>query len=138
MMKALGIRPLTSFTVDQFADIEPNYPGADYLRTAKELGIIQGVSAEKNIFEPGRASTRGEQFQIILNLINAGYIKIDSSDTVPLNLEDFDDASSVPNWLKPTMRTLLKLGAVKGGANKLRTTDALTVAEAATLFERLA
>ncbi|AZN39947.1 S-layer homology domain-containing protein [Paenibacillus albus] len=133
LMKALGIQPLSTFKVKQFADVS----GADasYIRTAKELGIITGVG--NNHFDPNHTSKRGEQFQIVYNLIKAKISTVDSKNTNK-NISDYKDAASVPNWLKPALSELLKLGVIQGDGTNLKVKDNFTIAEFCVVLKKMA
>ncbi len=133
LMKAMGIQPMTEFTVEQFADV--NSANSAYLRTARELGVIAGV--ENNKFEPERAATRGEEFQVIYNLINSGLISLDTVATNGKKIDDFGDAADIPTWLKPALAYLLEMGIIVGDGLNLNVNDDFTLGETAVLVMRL-
>ncbi|MDR2771141.1 MAG: S-layer homology domain-containing protein [Clostridiales Family XIII bacterium] len=137
LLKALGVQPSETFTVEQFTDVDPTDPNAAYLRTAKQLGVIDGVNSAHTLFEPYRVTTRGEQFQVIMNLIDAGLTTAARSDATNKTLDDFADAADVPNWLKPAITELIRLGVIKGDGTSLMVKKDFTVGETATLYERL-
>jgi hypothetical protein len=135
LLKALGISPLSGFNYEQFDDVDPGDPNALYIRTARELGIVSGVGANK--FESDRATSRGEQFQVIMNLINTGYVAAGTAEVSSKKLEEFSDAADVANWLKPAIQELIRLGIVEGDGTSLMVNKDFTVGETAVLFERL-
>jgi hypothetical protein len=122
LMKALGIQPPSVFTVEQFSDV--NGEDAAYIRAARELGIVGGVG--ENRFDPDRPLTRGELFQIANNLIRTRMSTVNSQKT-NRKVSGFADADTVPEWLKPTLGTLLEIGVVQGDGTHLRVKDSLDI-----------
>jgi hypothetical protein len=137
VMKCLGITPLKSFTTTKFHDISGI--NVDYLNTAKELGVVVGTSNDtaNPTFEPKRAATRGEQFQILYNLINAKLITLPTTETGAA-ITDFADAESVPEWLQPALSRLLSQGVIMGDGVNLGVKDAFTLGASAAVIERIA
>jgi hypothetical protein len=133
LLKSLGIEPLDSFKIGQFSDVSGE--NAAYIRTARQLGISVGVG--NNLFAPESASKRGEQFQIAYNLIQAGFSSVESNDSSK-KLSDFNDAASVPGWLKPALTELAKLGVVQGDGANLNVGDNFTVGQACSVLQRMA
>ncbi|MDR1639066.1 MAG: S-layer homology domain-containing protein [Clostridiales bacterium] len=133
LLKSLGIEPLDSFKVGQFSDVSGE--NAEYIRTARQLGIIDGVG--NNLFAPEVTSKRGEQFQIAYNLIQANFSSVEGQGANK-KLSDFNDAASVPNWLKPALTELVKLGVVQGDGANLNVGDNFTVGQACSVLQRMA
>jgi hypothetical protein len=133
LMKALGIQPLTKFTVEQFYDVSGE--NAAYIRTARQLGIVSGIGGNK--FDPDRISKRGEQFQIVYNLIQAKISTVVSQNT-NRKISDFRDADTVPEWLRPALSELLKLGVVQGDGTNLNVKDDFTIGQISVVLQRMA
>jgi hypothetical protein len=137
VMKAMGIQPLDAFEAEQFNDVLDGDPNAAYLRTAKELGVVSGVDAAHTIFQPDKVATRGEQFQVVYNLIKAGLTNARQKDT-GRGLSFASDADAIPGWLRPAVAELLKLGVVEGDdARRLNAANDFTVGETAAVLDRL-
>jgi hypothetical protein len=133
LIKALGIQPLTSFTVEQFADVSGE--NAAYIQTARELGIVSGVGNNK--FDPESTAQRGEQFQIVYNLIQTKLSTVKNQNTSK-TIADFNDADAVPEWLKPALSELLTLGVVQGDGTNLKVKDNFTVGEICVVLQKMA
>ncbi|MDR1329796.1 MAG: S-layer homology domain-containing protein, partial [Oscillospiraceae bacterium] len=133
IMKSLGIAPHTEFETT-FTDVS----GADaaYLNTAKAMGIVSGVNEARTLFEPNRAATRGEQFQIMYNLMTAKLVTLETGNSSK-TLADFADGESVPEWLRPALSALLKSGVVRGDGRNLLINGAFTLGQAASVIERM-
>ncbi|MDR1531354.1 MAG: cadherin-like beta sandwich domain-containing protein, partial [Clostridiales bacterium] len=135
VMKSLDIQPATKFTVSQFEDV--GGVNAAYIRTAKELGIVSGMNPARTIYEPDRVTTRGEQFQILYNLIQAGLTTTPKVDT-GRDLSFAADADTIPEWLKPAATRLLKLGVIEGDeARRLNINEKFTVGTTAVILEKI-
>ncbi|MDR2357401.1 MAG: S-layer homology domain-containing protein [Oscillospiraceae bacterium] len=133
LLKALGIQPLTTFTAEQFSDVSGE--NAAYIRTARELGVVNGVGGGR--FYPDVTAKRGEQFQIVYNLIKANISTVSSKST-DRKIEDFQDADAVPGWLKPALSELLRLGVIQGDGTNLRVKDDFTVGEFCVVIQKMA
>lgn len=133
LLKTMGIKPQTSFAVDQFSDV--NGENAGYLRTARELGVISGVGG--NRFEPHRAATRGEQFQVIYNLVGKDLARLDETAASGKKIADFADAADVPVWLTIALSSLLDRGIIVGDGANLNVKKDFTLGEVAVLMKRL-
>ncbi|MDR1065233.1 MAG: YDG domain-containing protein [Oscillospiraceae bacterium] len=136
VMKSLGITPLKSFTTKKFNDVSGE--NADYLNMAKELGVVGGTSSDaaNPMFEPKREATRGEQFQTLYNLINAKLVTLPTTETGAA-IDDFADAASVPEWLRPALSRLLAQGIVMGDGANLGIKDVFTLGATAEVLGRL-
>ncbi|MDR2751565.1 MAG: hypothetical protein LBC41_12980, partial [Clostridiales bacterium] len=88
-------------------------------------------------FDPNSASNRGEQFQIVYNLIKANYSRASNQNTNK-KISDFKDANAVPQWLNPALTELLKLGVVQGDGSNLNVSDKFTVGEICVVLRNMA
>jgi hypothetical protein len=137
IMKVMAVSPSASFKTAQFKDADPSDPNAPYIHTAKELGVVHGDNAEMTVFAPYRVATRGEQFQIMYNLIKAGLSNAPANDT-GRDLSFAADADAVAPWLKPAVTELLKLGVIEGDDNRrLQPDKDFTAGETAAVLEKL-
>ena len=108
-MKANGIEPLQSFTAEQFDDVSG--VNAGYIRTARELGIINGTGG--NMFEPGRAAKRVEFYQIMKNMLDAGLSAAPDADTGKTSA-DFPDSADISGWAREATDELVRRGIILG------------------------
>jgi len=108
-----------------------------YINTALALGVVQGEVAGVT-FNPNNVATRGEQFQILYNLIKVKLAKPSAVSTTVKTAADFADGAEVPTWFEVAVAELLKTGIIEGNADgTLAIKKGLTVAEAATLLDRI-
>jgi uncharacterized repeat protein (TIGR02543 family) len=134
-LKALGIQTLKTFKVEQFSDIgHLTAIQQAYLRTARELGVIDGVG--DNRFDPDSPALREHFFQIVNNIYAAKLTaipKVVNSKTIA----DFTDGESVPTWAVAATNELIRRGVIQGDGSKLQIGAAFNNATTAELLMRL-
>ncbi|MDR1641517.1 MAG: S-layer homology domain-containing protein [Clostridiales bacterium] len=133
LLKSLGIQTLDSYKLNQFSDVSGE--NAEYILTARQLGIVSGVG--NNLFDPNSTSKRGEQFQIVYNLIQADLTSVVSQNT-NRKISDFKDSASVPQWLNPALTELLRLGVVQGDGTNLNVGDNFSIGQISVVLQKMA
>jgi hypothetical protein len=121
-LKANGIEPLDKFTVPQFDDVSGI--NADYIRTARELGVVNGIGGNK--FSPDAYANREQFFQIMYNMLQAGISKTPDTDTGKSS-DDFADSNKLPDWAKTATDALVSCGIIVGDGGKLQIGENFTV-----------
>ncbi len=135
LMKAYQIDPQSQSDLSQvenFTDLG-NSPYADYLLTAKSLGIIHGIG--NNSFAPNKEISRQEVFVMLYDALQA--MDEIPSTTNDLSLSSFTDADQIAGWASSPLSAMVKSGTVSGYRNKLNPTAATTRAEITQLFYNL-
>jgi hypothetical protein len=139
-LKANGIKPISTdkLTVAPFADVSG--ANADYINTAKQLGIVVGVDDAHTQFNPAGVAKRVEFFQIIKNMLDKGLVKTPDVDT-GLTVADFSDGAQIATWAIPATNALIKygliVGDVKGGGGALGAGGEFTVGTLAVILDRV-
>jgi len=130
---------MNAYQIDVQTQAGPNFTDAgstyytDYLRTAKGLGIVNGIG--NNRFAPEQAISRQEMFAMLYNALKV-------LDEVPAavngtELSSFTDGAQTAEWAKEAMSNLVKAGMVGGYNNRLHPTAATTRGEIAQVLYNL-
>ncbi|MDR0446356.1 MAG: S-layer homology domain-containing protein, partial [Oscillospiraceae bacterium] len=133
-MKAAGIEPLTAFNAAQFTDVDSNSPSAAYIRTARELGIVSGVGDGK--FDPSLPAVRAHFFQVMYNTLRLGLTPVPNTDT-GAGSAVFSDADTLPNWVRPAVDELVRLGFLLGDEGSLSADEHFTIGTMCAAVKRL-
>jgi hypothetical protein len=133
LLKSMGIQTLDSYRLNQFADVSGE--NSEYILTARQLGIVAGIG--NNLFAPDSTSKRGEQFQIVYNLIQANLTSVEGQGT-NRKLSDFRDGASVPQWLRPALTELVRLGIVEGDGTNLNVEDNFSIGQISVVLQKMA
>jgi len=132
IVRALGI--LDSKAKVSFEDVKPENWYYSVVASAYKSGIIQGKSSSK--FEPNSPITRQEMMQITSNAL-VKVIETEATGNVN-DLNKFADNGSIASWAKKAVALNIKLGIVKGNANRTLSPNNKTIrAEAAVIVKRL-
>ena len=110
--------------VNTFDDVDNNGWYKEYVLTAKEMGIVNGVSATK--FGVGTNISRQDMAVMISRATEKLGIKLESQPTAA-----FADADKVASYAKDAVNLMKSIGLIQGYNNEFRPSDNLTRAEAA-------
>lgn len=113
-----------------FADVNSDAWYANYVLTAKKLGIVNGISEME--FGIGSPISRQDMAVFIERLIN-----IKNLEVVKYEVEDFADASNVSDYAADAVANMKAIGLIQGYNNMYNPKDNLTRAEAATVIASL-
>jgi hypothetical protein len=114
-MKAYGIEPGTSYSgVAQFQDVSVYSPHAQYIQTAKGMGLVRGTNAAGTTFNPDGQVTRDQFFALTYNALTA-MNRMPTSDSGK-RLASFIDAGSVGSYATTATDMLIKAGVIGGSA----------------------
>lgn len=113
-----------------FADVNSDAWYANYVLTAKKLGIVNGISEME--FGIGSPISRQDMAVFIERLIN-----IKNFEVVKYEVEDFADASNVSDYAADAVANMKAIGLIQGYNNMYNPKDNLTRAEAATVIASL-
>ncbi|RUS42453.1 endo-1,4-beta-xylanase [Cohnella sp. AR92] len=121
----------TNDATEMFSDVKASASYYDAVKTAKQLGIIQGTS--NDLFLPDSPITRQEMMVLVARAAKA------AGKTLPSNgsLDTFEDAASVAEYARDSVASLVKAGIVQGANGKLAPNGVLTGAEAVVILQRL-
>gem|GEM_PF-2669303 len=111
-MNAFGINPNLFASGAQFDDVNPLAPYANYLRTAKAMGLIRGVDASGTRFDPNGAVTREQFFVLTHNFLSA--LNIMPGGNSGRGLQNFHDGYNVNDYARPAANSLITSGIIRG------------------------
>lgn len=105
IMRAFGIAPEEGENL--FADVTVGAYYADYVNTAKKLGLINGVG--ENIFGVGKNLSRQDLAVIVKNIVD--YLEIQLEKTSDVNFADGDE---IAEYAKAAVTELSGAGIING------------------------
>jgi hypothetical protein len=120
-------------TVDgenKFTDVDENAWYVDYIITANELGIVNGLA--KTHFGVGSNISRQDMAVLIERVLDYKEFEIEKSEVEP-----FDDVSEVSDYATDAVSNMKAIGLIQGYNNNYNPKDNLTRAEAATVIASL-
>ncbi len=112
-------------SVKSFTDVEGHWAQA-----AIEAALKRGIVAEADKFNPNRTITRAEFAALLSRALQLPTLPGEST---------FADDSQIPNWAKPHVASIQKIGFIKGYADQtFRASHSITRAELAVMIARAA
>lgn len=128
LIEATGIK--ISDTSNTFADVDNNAWYKDYVLTAKNSGIVNGISEDK--FGIGVNISRQDMAVMISRTIQTLDI-----DVVKQEVEPFTDSVKVSEYANDSVVYMKSIGLIEGYNNEYRPLDNLTRAEATKVIYEL-
>jgi sialate O-acetylesterase len=111
-----------------FADVDKNAWYYSYIATAKEKGLVNGVS--ESDFGVGNGITRQEMSVMVNNVSKFVNLTFNQNNKI-----DFTDYNNIATWAKQAVDTLSSSGVINGiGNNKFDPTGMSTRAQAAKII----
>lgn len=114
-----------------FKDVKANDWHADYIATAKALGLIDGYA--DGSFRPDATIKRAEMAAILGKVVD---VEIDEKD-IDKASKLFKDFADIEEWAKESVAKVYKAGLMNGADGKFYANKDTTRAEAATTVYRL-
>jgi hypothetical protein len=114
-----------------FKDVKANDWHADYIATAKALGLIDGYA--DGSFRPNATIKRAEMAAILGKVVD---VEIDEKD-IDKASSLFTDFADIEEWAKESVAKVSKAGLMNGADGKFNANKDTTRAEAATTLYRL-
>ena len=115
---------------NKFTDVDENAWYVDYIITASELGIVNGLA--QTHFGIGTSISRQDMAVLIERVLTYKKVEIEKVEHEP-----FADAHIVSEYAKDAVANMKAIGLIKGYNNNYNPKDNLTRAEAATVIATL-
>ncbi|AFS77299.1 S-layer-like domain-containing protein [Gottschalkia acidurici 9a] len=122
---------------DEFIDVGEEDEYADYISTAKKLGLVNGYG--DNTFRPESKVSRSEMAVVLSNVTKYKDSIINMSEQdIEKTLEVFKDKEDIEDWAKPHVARLIKLDILEGKSeNEFDPKGKVTKGEAKAAIYRL-
>lgn len=133
MMNALDVKVDQNATAN-FIDAGNTYY-TNYLATAKQLGITNGVGGGK--FAPNAVITRQDMITMLYKMLEVIDEVPEVDGTSVHNVTDFTDFGKVASYAQTPMKALLASGHISGSANQLNPAGLATRAQVAAILMSL-
>ena len=130
LCRALNIS--STYATSNFSDVAPGSYYYDAIAAAKALGVVQGSD---NKFNPNAIITREDAMVMALRAMT-----VTGNAPAPGNISDlyaYKDYSSVSDYAREGVATLIKAGIITGSDGLLRPKSSLTRAETAAIIYRI-
>lgn len=121
----------------EFSDVDKDYFYADYISTAKSIGLINGY--KDNTFRPKEKISRSEM-AVILNNLSDKYLEesFTKEEDIDKALYGFEDKESIESWAKVHISKLIALEVINGKTdNEFDPKGNITVDEASEAIYKL-
>jgi hypothetical protein len=119
-------------TSGNFTDVPANSYYYNAIATAKSLGLIQG---NNGLYYPDAAITRQDAMVILYKTLQSNGIALTAGSAS--DLSGFSDVSSVSDYAKTAVATLVKSSIITGSGGMLHPTDNISRAELSVILYRI-
>lgn len=134
MVKALGLN-INATGNQTFNDVPTNHWAYPSIETVRSTGLVSGYPNGQ--FLPSKSISRAEAMAV---LSNAARIPMPNDATVNQLLDNYRDASSIPNWARPGVAAAIQSGIYANdpsAGNNVQPLQPATRAEVAAMVENL-
>lgn len=129
VIKALNIQ--SDFN-DNFTDVVKNSYYYNAIGTAKAQGIVKGSGG---LFKPVGNISREDMMVILVNSLEVAGVRLEKAE--PDYLNNFKDITSISNYAKESIASLIKADYIKGSNGNLNPKQLATRAECAVILEKV-
>jgi len=122
---------LSGSTTSNFSDVPTGSYYYSAIATAKSLGLVEGSGGK---FDPTSSITRQDAMVILYRTLESEGVSLTTGSAS--DISKFSDASSVSDYAKEAMETLVKSGVINGSGGKLNPSSMISRAEMAVVLYR--